>query len=139
PGAPGPRARRGTALGRGRAAAGGGVTAARADAGGGRPEDHARAGTAGKFALVEGRATPQKAVDATRASATGVVFASGRIAHEMCCSPVWGSPGESTAGELPRVVLLSVDRNAGERLRALCRAGDVVVRATASVETRWRP
>jgi len=116
-----------------------GVTAALVDAGAGRPEDHARAGTAGKFALVEGRATPQKAVDATRASATGVVFASGRIAHEMCCSPVWGSPGESTAGELPRVVLLSVDRNAGERLRALCRAGDVVVRATASVETRWRP
>jgi hypothetical protein len=104
----------------------------------GSPEDHARAGTAGRFALVEGRATPELAVSATRAGVTGLVCISGRLAHEMCCSPVWGSPSERTVGELPRAVLLSVCRADGEALRDLCRRGPVEIHATAAVDTGWR-
>lgn len=106
-------------------------------AGQGRPEDHERAGTAGRFALVDGRATPQLAVDATRAGVAGLVCISGRLPHEMCCSPVWGSPGESTVAALPRVVLLSVARADGEGLRERCGRGHVEIHATAAVDTRW--
>ncbi|HYB44100.1 MAG TPA: hypothetical protein VEL75_20145, partial [Candidatus Methylomirabilis sp.] len=60
----------------------GGVTAELVHAGAGGPDDLARAGAAGKFALIEGRATPQRALDATRAGVAGLVFISGRIPHE---------------------------------------------------------
>ena len=116
-----------------------GVSATLVYAGKGEPEDLARAVVAGSFALVDGRATPQRALDATRAGARGLVCISGRIAHEMCCSPVWGSPGESTVGLLPRVVLLSVAQMEGEALRDLCRKQRVRIHATAAVDTRWVP
>ncbi len=114
-----------------------GVTAELVYAGKGEPEDYTRAGAAGKFALVEGRATPQHAVNATRAGAKGLVCISGRVAHEMCCSPIWGNPSESTAAALPGVHLLSVHKADGEALRDLCQKGRVDVHVTADVQTGW--
>jgi hypothetical protein len=106
-------------------------------AGKGTPEEYAKAGAAGKTALVEGRATPAHAVAATRAGVLGIVCISGRHAHEMCCSPVWGNPSASTKDALPRVYLLSVRKADGEALRALCGRGRVQIRFTAEVETGW--
>lgn len=106
-------------------------------AGKGTPEEYAKAGAAGKIALVEGRATPAHAVNATRAGVLGIICISGRHAHEMCCSPVWGNPAESTKDALPRVHLLSVPKADGEALRALCARGRVDVAFTAEVETGW--
>ncbi len=121
----------------GRPTSPGGVTAELVYAGRGSLADYAAAGAAGKMALVEGRATPQHAVNATRAGALGIVAISGRHAHEMCCSPVWGNPSHSTMGELPHAHLLSVHQADGEALRALCQAGRVEVAFTAAVETGW--
>jgi hypothetical protein len=106
-------------------------------AGGGSPEDYNRVGASGKIALVDGRATPQHAVHATRAGVRGLICISGRYAHEMCCSPVWGNPSQSTVAALPRVPLLSVATADGEALRDLCRAGRVEVHLTAAVESKW--
>jgi hypothetical protein len=53
-----------------------GMTAELVYAGRGTLGAHANAGTAGKFALVDGRASPQGALDATRAGALGVVWIS---------------------------------------------------------------
>jgi len=114
-----------------------GVAAELVYAGQGTPDDYAAARAAGKVALVEGRATPQHAVNATRAGALGLICISGRHAHEMCCSPVWGNPSAETVAALPRVHLLSVHRADGEALRDLCRRGRVEVRFTAAVETGW--
>jgi hypothetical protein len=114
-----------------------GVDAELVYAGKGEPDDYARAGAAGKFALVEGRATPQHAVNATKAGALGLVCISGRIAHEMCCSPVWGNPSVTTAGTLPTVHLISVDKADGESLRELCRQGRVAIHTAAEVQTAW--
>src|SRR5438309_10756302 len=80
-----------------------GVVADLVYAGAGTPEDYARARAAGRVALVEGRATPHHAVTATRAGALGLICISGRHAHEMCCSPIWGNPSAGTVAELPRV------------------------------------
>ena len=105
-------------------------------AGKGSVPELTRAG-AGAFALVDGRATPQVAVNATEAGIAGVVCYAGRFPHEMCCSPVWGSPSASTVARLPDAVLLSVTRSDGEALRAMCLAGRVEVHATAEVHTGW--
>lgn len=114
-----------------------GVTAELVYAGTGTLDDYAKAGAAGRAALVEGRATPQHAVNATRAGVRALICISGRHAHEMCCSPVWGNPSERTASDLPRVHLLSVHRADGEALRDLCAHGRVEVQCTASVGSKW--
>ncbi len=114
-----------------------GVAAELVYAGQGTPDDYAASRAAGKVALVEGRATPQHAVNATRAGALGLICISGRHAHEMCCSPVWGNPSEGTIAEMPRVPLLSVHRADGEALRDLCQRGRVEVQFTAAVHTGW--
>ena len=114
-----------------------GVAAELVYAGAGKLDDYAGAGAAGKMALVEGRATPQHAVNATRAGALGLICISGRHAHEMCCSPVWGNPSADTVAALPRVHLLSVPKADGEALRALCQRGRVEVQFTAAVRSAW--
>jgi Peptidase family M28 len=106
-------------------------------AGRGTAADYAKAGAADKIALVEGRATPAHAVAATRAGALGIICISGRYPHEMCCSPIWGNPAESTKDALPRVHLLSVSKADGEALRDLCARGRVEAAFTAQVETGW--
>ena len=115
----------------------GGETAELVYVGKGERQDWTRAGATGKFGLVEGRATPQRALDATRAGARGVVFISGRLPHEMCCSPVWGNPSELTVGELPAAVLISVGRSDGEAIRERCIRGRVEIHVSAEVETGW--
>jgi hypothetical protein len=106
-------------------------------AGTGTADEYARAGAAGKIALVEGRATPAHAVAATRAGVQALICISGRYPHEMCCSPVWGSPSDGTKDALPRVHLLSVGKADGEALRDLCRRGRVEARFTTEVATGW--
>ncbi|TMI80009.1 MAG: M28 family peptidase [Bacillati bacterium ANGP1] len=114
-----------------------GVAAELVYAGPGMLDDYVRAGAAGKMALVEGRATPQHAVNATRAGALGLICISGRHAHEMCCSPIWGNPSADTVAGLPRVHLLSVPKADGEALRGLCQRGRVEVQFTAAVRSAW--
>ena len=113
------------------------VTAELVYAGKGTAGEYAKAGAAGKMALVEGRATPAHAVNATRAGVLGIVCISGRVAHEMCCSPIWGNPSDGTKSALPRVHLLSVHNADGQALRALCARGRVEIQFTAEVETGW--
>ncbi len=114
----------------------GGVGGALVFAGTGTVPELERVG-AGAFALIDGRATPQIAVNATRAGVAGVVCYAGRAPHEMCCSPVWGNPSAGTREALPNVVLLSVARADGEALRAMCLGGRVDVHAAAEVHTGW--
>ncbi|HLW58526.1 MAG TPA: M28 family peptidase [bacterium] len=103
----------------------------------GTPDEYARAGAKGKVALVDDMATPEQAVEGTRAGVRGLIFISGRHAHEMCVSPIWGNPAASTIQALPRIPLLSVHRADGEMLRELCAKARVDVHMTAAVETKW--
>lgn len=114
-----------------------GVAADLVDVGKGRPEDYARAGAAGKIALVDDLATPEQAVLGSRLGVAGLVFVSGRHAHEMCVSPVWGNPAPSTAGTLPAIPMVLVHQADGQALRRLCAEGCAAVRFTAEVRTGW--
>lgn len=114
-----------------------GVAADLVDVGKGRPEDYARAGAAGKIALVDDLATPEQAVLGSQVGVAGLIFVSGRHAHEMCVSPVWGNPAPSTAGTLPTIPMLSVHQADGRALQRLCTEGRTAVRLTAEVRTGW--
>ncbi|UFN49960.1 M28 family peptidase [Roseomonas sp. OT10] len=118
-----------------------GVTGPLVALGKGTEADLAGQDLAGRLLLVEGIASPDVALRATRAGAAGVLHTSphGHL-HEMCISPVWGSPSAETAGMLPGVVVCTVSREEGDALRArLARGEQPRVTLHAEVDTGWRP
>lgn len=94
----------------------------------------------GAAVLIDGIATPAAAAAVAAAGALAQIHVSpDEHLHEMCVSPVWGSPGDDQLADLPRTVVLSVSRSDGERLRAAASAHASRVRVVAEVDTRWRP
>ena len=62
--------------------------------------DFAGATCAGRIVLVDGIANPAVSRRASRAGAVGQMHVSPhQHLHEMCISPVWGSPTQETVGE----------------------------------------
>lgn len=106
---------------------------------GGSDAELAAAGAAGKIALTEGLASPNKAVAATKAGVRALICISGEQIHEMIVSPVWGSPTTDTLNVLPNIPIVSVDTATGERLKELLAAGPARARVLTEVDTRWRP
>jgi hypothetical protein len=94
----------------------------------------------GRIVLVEGMATPAVAARATAAGAAGQLHISHHEhIHEMCISPVWGSPGASTLAEMPRTVACSVNSADGGAIRDALAAGkQPQVTLHAEVDTGWR-
>jgi hypothetical protein len=90
--------------------------------------------------LVDGIATPPVSRRATLAGAVGQLHVSPHEhLHEMCISPIWGSPSETTMGELPGTVVCSILPSDGDRLRERVKRGEqpsVVLHA--EVDTAWR-
>ena len=111
-----------------------GIEADVADAGEGDVVPHVR----GKVALLDGLAMPVRARAAEEAGAIGAIFINPPELHEMIVSTVWGAPTPETIGRLPKLIAVSVRSEDGNALRAQARAGDLRVRLTAAVDTRWR-
>lgn len=109
-------------------------------AGHGTEADLRKAGAAGKIALTEGLATPDKALAATRAGVRAVVCISGTPVHEMIVSPIWGSPTTDSLPMMPDVAMVSIETEQGERLKALLEEdGPQRCRVVTEVDTGWRP
>ena len=102
--------------------------------------DFAGKDLAGRILLLEGMATPAVAQRATNAGAAGQIHISHHEhIHEMCISPVWGSPGASTQDAMPRTVVCSVNAADGGAIRdTLAAGGSPVVTLHAEVDTGWR-
>lgn len=118
----------------------GGLTAPVVDIGGGSAAEVAGRDLRGAIVLVSGIASPAVADLARRAGAVGQLHVSPHEhLHEMCISPVWGSPGLSTLGSLPGTVACTISLADGEALRARM-AGGATPRVTlqAAVDTGWR-
>jgi hypothetical protein len=108
-------------------------------AGDGEAKDFAGIDVSGRVALVEGIATPDVAMRAVKAGACGVVHKSPHEhMHEMCISPVWGSPSATTRGELPDLVVLTVNEADGKALKAAAANAPTEVTLHAEVDTTWR-
>ena len=118
----------------------GGLSAPVVYAGAGRAEDFAAIDARGRIVLLEGIANPGASLRAARAGAVGQVHISPHEhLHEMCISPVWGSPSEATRAELPRTTVVSLRQAAGAALKARVVAGETVdVTLHAEVDTAWR-
>uniref|UniRef100_UPI0022EAE4FA M28 family peptidase n=1 Tax=Falsiroseomonas oryzae TaxID=2766473 RepID=UPI0022EAE4FA len=94
----------------------------------------------GRILLLEGMATPAVAQRATQAGAAGQLHISHHEhLHEMCISPVWGSPSASTKEGLPRTVACTISAADGGAIRDALAAGAApVVTLHAEVDTGWR-
>ncbi len=94
----------------------------------------------GKIALLDGMATPAATHRASLAGALAQIHISvHEHLHEMCISPVWGSPTDETREALPRTVVLTVSKADGEALKARILEGrEVEAVLHAEVDTGWR-
>lgn len=108
-------------------------------AGSGTDAELGAAEASGKIVLTDGLASPQKAYAATLAGVRALVCISGEHLHEMTVSPVWGSPTIDSLEALPKVPVVSVDSEAGARLKELIDVRSARARVTTEVDTRWRP
>lgn len=124
----------------GRPAPAGGLAAPAVDLGQGSEADFARADVRGRVVIVDGIANPVITQRASRAGAVGQVHVSAHEhRHEMCLSPVWGSPDDRKLDLLPATVVLTVAHAEGTALRALLKARlEAGVRLFADVDTGWR-
>lgn len=122
------------------AAPAGGLTAEVVDLGNGSEESFAAHDVEGKLVLVDGIANPVLSQRASRAGAVGQVHVSPHEhVHEMCISPVWGSPTHETIDNLPTTVVVTVPLDAGSAIREKLRAEpDLSLTLHAEVDTRWR-
>jgi len=108
-------------------------------AGAGSSRDLARAQVAGRIAVFDGLATPDRVHAAQAAGATGVICLNrDPLVHEMIVSPIWGSPGSDTLERLPRLPVVSVARGEGDWLRRIVQTNGARVKIGTSVDTRWR-
>ena len=94
---------------------------------------------AGRILLLPGLASPGHVRAGEEAGAAAQVYVNGPLTHEMIVSPVWGSPGESRLGQLPRTPVVSVTDETAAAIRERLTAGRRRLRVVAAVDTGWRP
>ena len=122
-----------------RASPPGGTRGELVDIGTGTEQDFVRHDLRGKIALIQGLAMPPAARSATLAGAIGHVHISpDEHLHEMCISPVWGSPSLETVDQLPAAVAVTISAEDGAALKSAVAAGDVTLTLHAEVDTGWR-
>ena len=116
-----------------------GLRARLVDVGSGDEAGYTGADTRGSAVLVDGIATPASTVAARRHGAVAQIHISPHEhLHEMCISPVWGSPGDDQLDDLPHTAVVTVERETGVQLRRALAAGEVSVLLDAAVDTGWR-
>jgi len=118
----------------------GGVRGNLVYAGAGAPADFAEVDATGRIVLLENIANPAATLRASQAGAVGQIHISPhRHLHEMCISPVWGSPTPERLSALPKTVVLSVRKDDGDALKRRVQAGETVeVVLHSEVDTGWR-
>ena len=118
----------------------GGMTGRLVYIGDGEDADFLGKSLLGAIVLTEGIASPAQAARSSRAGAIGQVQISPHEhLHEMCVSPVWGSPSPETIANLPGTVVCTVSHADGGMLRERLARGETPrVTLHAEVDTGWR-
>lgn len=118
-----------------------GVVRARVvDVGEGTAADFAGKDVKGCIVLAQGIANPATSRLASLAGAAAQLHVSPHEhIHEMCVSPVWGSPTDATLADMPSTVVCSIAHDDGMALRArLAKGESPAVVLEAEVDTGWR-
>lgn len=105
--------------------------------GNGMPADYAGIDARGKIVLSDGLAMPGKARAASLAGAIGQIHINDEHIHEMCLSPVWGTPIPETAPLLPDVPAVGITRGDGVRLKERLAHGLVRARLVTEPYLAW--
>jgi hypothetical protein len=105
--------------------------------GAGLPGDYDGRDVQGKIVVSDGLAMPGKALAAEEAGAIGQIHINDEHIHEMCISPVWGTPIPETGGLLPKVPAVGVARPDGDRLKEMLQRGTVRVRLATEPFRAW--
>lgn len=94
----------------------------------------------GKVVLLDGIAFPDITATAGLRDAAALIYVNpANYRHEMCISPVWGSPDFETRDRLPRRPVVSVSQSDGQRIRTLLSlAPETTAFVQTSVETGWK-
>jgi hypothetical protein len=123
-----------------RSAPQGGTTGRLLYIGDGEDADFVGKSLLGAIVLAEGIASPALVARSSRAGAIGQVQISPHEhLHEMCVSPVWGSPSPDTLPNLPGAVVCTVSNADGGMLRDRLTSGALHrVTLHAEVDTGWR-
>src|SRR5215218_1324468 len=114
-----------------------GVTAGLVFAGNGASADYVDKDVRGKIVISNGLAMPAKAMAAREAGAIGQIHINDEHIHEMCISPVWGTPVPETGDLLPVVPSVGIARADGDRLLAMLQSGPVTVRLVTEPYRAW--
>ena len=116
-----------------------GVTAPLVYLGRGIDSDFAGKDVTGRVVVLDGLAAPAASRRASRAGAIGQLHVSPyEHIHEMCISPVWGSPSNETVDLLPKTVVCSIDKAGGDYVKDLIAKGETHATLHAVVDTGWR-
>jgi Iap family predicted aminopeptidase len=91
-----------------------------------------------KIAVSDGLAMPEKALAAQMAGAIAQIHISGAQIHEMCISPVWGSPTPATKDLLPSVPAVSVSQEDGDTIKEALKTGTVLMNLYTQPFRGWR-
>jgi hypothetical protein len=118
----------------------GGISAPLVSVGDGTASDYAGRNVTGCIVLIDGIANPPAALEASRHGVVGQIHISAdERPHEMCISPVWGSPGDDDLDCLPKTVVVTVGSAEGARIKqALASRTDVGATLAAEIDTGWR-
>lgn len=114
-----------------------GVTGELVHVGSGGAAEYAEIDAAGKIVVSDGLAMPAKAMAARAAGAIGHIHVNDEHFHEMCISPVWGTPIPATGDLLPTVPSVAVLKVDGDRLKALMSRSAVTVRLVTQPIREW--
>ncbi len=91
-----------------------------------------------RIVVAEGLPMGFKAKLAEEAGARAEIFIQDDRLHEICLSPVWGTPTPSSAANLPVNPCLSICREDGLYLQGLLEAGQIRVALSAEPLLEWR-
>jgi Iap family predicted aminopeptidase len=105
----------------------------------GQEADYVKVDAAGRIVLVEGIAAPGKVLQGVRNKVAAMIFIQEDRLHEMCVSPVWGTPTPRTAELLPNMPVVSVLRVDGELLKAEAAGRGLRVWMRTRTFFGWRP
>ncbi|MEU5695871.1 M28 family peptidase [Actinosynnema sp. NPDC020468] len=116
-----------------------GLTGRLVAVGRGTAADYEGLDVTGCVVLIDGVPGPDQTIGAGSRGAIAQVHVSPHDKlHEMCVSPVWGSPGDDTVDRLPATAVCSVSATDGRRLREVAAAGGGITVHT-EIDTGWRP
>ncbi|HVX29825.1 MAG TPA: M28 family peptidase, partial [Nitrolancea sp.] len=105
----------------------------------GTDTDYAGKDVRGKIAVTDGLAGPAKVGPAERAGVIGMINVNTFEVHDMIVSPVWGNPNPQNIDDLPTIPHISIDGEAGRRIKARIEQGPTDARIVTEVDTGWRP